>query len=167
MKTVCLKSIEIQNFKTFNGTFHIDLDQGLNVVLASSKYPLPNGIWDFFDAFRWGLGIMQHHGNRVLFGSNTSAQVKLSILDEEEKEIVIIRNFSKDSDFELVSGVSEKELASLQKYFTSEQEKKINFGSTQILLIRNDKEIAMKAENMIGITTDKDGVSKILELSKG
>lgn len=167
MKTVCLKSIEIQNFKTFNGTFHIDLDQGLNVVLASSKYPLPNGIWDFFDAFRWGLGIMQHHGNNVLFGSNTSAQVKLSILDEEEKEIVIIRNFSKDSDFELVSGVSEKELASLQKYFTSEQEKKINFGSTQILLIRNDKEIAMKAENMIGITTDKDVVSKILELSKG
>ena len=102
MKTVCLKSIEIQNFKTFNGTFHIDLDQGLNVVLASSKYPLPNGIWDFFDAFRWGLGIMQHHGNRVLFGSNTSAQVKLSILDEKEKEIVIIRKFSKDSDFELV-----------------------------------------------------------------
>ncbi len=165
MKTVCLKSIEIQNFKTFNGTFHIDLDQGLNVVLASSKYPLPNGIWDFFDAFRWGLGIMQHHGNRVLFGSNTLAQVKLSILDEGEKENVIIRKFSKDSDFELVSGVSEKELASLQKYLTSEQ-KKINFGSTQILLIRNDKEIAMKAENMIGITTDKDGVSKILELSK-
>lgn len=166
MKTVCLKSIEIKNFKTFNGTFHIDLDQGVNVVLASSKYPLTNGIWDFFDAFRWGLGIMQHHGNRVLFGTNTSVQVKLSILDEEEKEIVIIRKFSKDSDFELVSGVSEKELARLQKYLTSEQEKKINFGSTQILLIRNDKEIAMKAENMIGITTDKDGVSKILELSK-
>ena len=166
MKTVCLRSIEIQNFKTFNGTFHIDLDQGVNVVLASSKYPLPNGIWNFFDAFRWGLGIMQHHGNSVLFDSNTSAQVKLSILDEEEKEIVIIRKFSKDSDFELVSGVSEKELASLQKYLTSEQEKKINFGSTQILLIRNDKEIAMKAENMIGITTDKYGVSKILELSK-
>ncbi len=167
MKTVCLKSIEIQNFKTFNGTFHIDLDQGVNVVLASSKYPLPNGIWDFFDAFRWGFGIMQHHGNSVLFDSNTSAQVKLSILDEEEKEIVIIRKFSKDSDFELVSSVSEKELASLQKYLTSEQEKKINFGSTQILLIRNDKEIAMKAEKMIGITTDKYGVSKILELSKG
>lgn len=166
MKTVCLKYVEIQNFKTFNGTFHIDLDQGVNVVLASSKYPLPNGIWDFFDAFRWRFGIMQHHGNSVLFDSNTSAQVKLSILDEEEKEIVIIRKFSKDSDFELVSSVSEKELASLQKYLTSEQ-KKINIGSTQILLIKNDKEIAMMAENMIGITTDKDGVSKIMELSKG
>ena len=48
MSKLYLKSMDIQNFKTFSGTFHIEFSQGMNAVFASSDYPLKSGLWDFF-----------------------------------------------------------------------------------------------------------------------
>ncbi|MBQ2207598.1 MAG: hypothetical protein II413_10405, partial [Treponema sp.] len=167
MSKLYLKSMDIQNFKTFSGTFHIEFSQGMNAVFASSDYPLKSGLWDFFDAIRWILGSRQHHGEKLLFDSvsdNNCAKVKLIIVDEDEKEIVITRRFFKDGDEEIISDVSQEDLARLQKHLLSDGEKSIEFGSTKIVAANNDKQIATQADAMIGITTDKAGVSKIVEL---
>ena len=170
MNTLYLKSMDIQNFKTFSGTFHIEFSQGMNAVFASSDYPLKSGLWDFFDAIRWILGSRQHHGEKLLFDSvsdNNCAKVKLIIVDEDEKEIVITRRFFKDSGEELISEVNQEELSRLQKSLLSDGEKSLVFGSTKIVSVEGDRGIAMQSEKMIGITTDKAGVSKIIELSRG
>ena len=170
MNTLYLKSMDIQNFKTFAGTFCIEFAQGLNVVLARSEYPIQSGMWDFFDAIRWAIGAVQHHGEKLLFDSvsdNNCAKVKLIIVDEDEKEIVITRRFFKDSGEELISEVNQEELSRLQKSLLSDGEKSLEFGSTKIVSVEGDREIAIQSENMIGITTDKAGLSKIIELSKG
>ena len=165
-----LKSMDIQNFKTFKGSFHIEFAQGLNAVLANSEYPAKSGLWDFFDAIRWTLGARQHHGEKLLFDSvsdNNCAKVKLIIVDEDEKEIVITRKFSTDSGEEFISEVNQEELSRLQKSLLSDGEKSIEFGSTKIVSVVESKEIAMQSKKMIGITTDKARVSRIVELSRG
>ena len=170
MNKLYLKSMDIQNFKTFSGTFHIEFSQGMNAVFASSDYPLKSGLWDFFDAIRWILGSRQHHGEKLLFDSvsdNNCAKVKLIIVDENKKETIITRIFSKDGDEEIISDVSQEDLSRLQKHLLSDGEKSIEFGSTKIVAANNDKQIATQADAMIGITTDKAGVSKIVELSRG
>lgn len=168
MNKLYLKSMDIQNFKTFSGTFHIDFAQGLNVVLARSEYPIQSGLMDFFDAIRWAIGAVQHHGKQVIFDlSSDCVQVKLTIVDENEKETVVTRKFSKDGDEEIISDVSQEDLSRLQKHLLSDREKSIEFGSTKIVSVEGDRGIAMQSEKMIGITTDKAGVSKIVELSKG
>ena len=162
--------MDIQNFKTFSGTFHIEFSQGMNAVFARSEYPIQSGMWDFFDAIRWVLGASQHHGEKLLFDSvsdNNCAKVKLIIVDEDEKEIVITRKFSTDSGEKLITDASQEELLRLQKHLLSDGEKSIEFGSTKIVAANNDKQIATQADAMIGITTDKAGVSKIVELSRG
>ena len=169
MNKLYLKSMDIQDFKTFKGNFHIEFEQGLNAVLANSEYPANTGLWDFFDAIRWTLGARQHHGEKLLFDSvsdNNCAKVKLIIVDEDEKEIVITRKFSTDSGEELISEVNQEELSRLQKSLLSDGEKSIEFGSTKIVSVVESKEIAMQSKKMIGITTDKAGVSKIIELSR-
>ena len=88
-------------------------------------------------------------------------------MDENEKEIVITRRFFKDSGEELISEVNQEELSRLQKSLLSDGEKSIEFGDTKILSVEGDREIAMQSKKMIGITTDKAGVSKIIELSRG
>jgi len=169
MNKLYLKSMDIQDFKTFKGSFHIEFAQGLNAVLASSDYPVKSGLWDFFDAIRWAIGTMQHHGEKLLFDSvsdNNCAKVKLIIVDEDEKEIVITRKFSTDSGEEFISEVNQEELSRLQKSMLSDGEKSLEFGSTKIVAANNDKQIATQADAMIGITTDKAGVSRIVELSR-
>ena len=116
MNKLYLKSMDIQNFKTFAGTFCIEFAQGLNVVLARSEYPIQSGMWDFFDAIRWAIGAVQHHGEKLLFDSvsdNNCAKVKLIIVDENKKETIITRIFSKDGDEEIISDVSQEDLARL------------------------------------------------------
>ena len=170
MNTLYLKSMDIQNFKTFAGTFCIEFSQGMNAVFASSDYPLKSGLWDFFDAIRWILGSRQHHGEKLLFDSvsdNNCAKVKLIIVDENKKETIITRIFSKDGGEEFISDVSQEDLSRLQKHLLSDGEKSIEFGSTKIVSVVGDKDIAVQPEKMIGITTDKAGVSKIVELSRG
>ena len=170
MNKLYLKSMDIQNFKTFAGTFCIEFAQGLNVVLARSEYSIQSGMWDFFDAIRWAIGAVQHHGEKLLFDSvsdNNCAKVKLIIVDEDEKEIVITRKFSTDSGEELITDASQEDLSRLQKHLLSDGEKSIEFGDTKILSVEGDREIAMQSKKMIGITTDKAGVSKIVELSRG
>ena len=170
MNKLYLKSMDIQNFKTFAGTFCIEFAQGLNVVLARSEYSIQSGMWDFFDAIRWAIGAVQHHGEKLLFDSvsdNNCAKVKLIIVDEDEKEIVITRKFSTDSGEKLITDASQEELLCLQKHLLSDGEKSIEFGDTKILSVEGDREIAMQSKKMIGITTDKAGVSKIIELSRG
>ena len=134
MNTLYLKSMDIQNFKTFSGTFHIEFSQGMNAVFASSDYPLKSGLWDFFDAIRWILGSRQHHGEKLLFDSvsdNNCAKVKLIIVDEDEKEIVITRRFFKDSGEELISEVNQEELSRLQKSLLSDGEKSLVFEKNE------------------------------------
>lgn len=170
MNNLYLKSMDIQDFKTFKGSFHIEFEQGLNVVLASSEYPANTGLWDFFDAIRWTMGARQHHGEKLLFDSvsdNNCVKVKLIIVDEDEKEIVITRKFSTDSGEEFISEVNQEELSRLQKALLSDGEKSLEFGDTKILSVEGDREIAMQSKKMIGITTDKAGVSRIVELSRG
>ena len=168
MNTLYLKSMDIQNFKTFSGTFHIEFSQGMNAVFASSDYPVKSGMWDFFDAIRWAIGAVQHHGNKVIFDSSSDCvQVKLTIVDENKKETIITRRFSKDGGEEFISDVSQEDLSRLQKHLLSDGEKSIEFGSTKIVAANNDKQIATQADAMIGITMDKAGVSKIIELSRG
>ena len=167
-KAPSLKSIDICGFKTFVEPTHIEFAQGLNVVLASGKYPISSGMWDFFDAIRWALGAKQHHGSKILFDSSSNkdcSQVKLTIVDENEKETVITRKFSKDSGEELISDVSQEELSRLQKHLLADGEKSLVFGSTEIVAVNSYKQIATQADGMIGITTDETGISKAFALS--
>ena len=123
----------------------------------------------FFDAIRWVLGAKQHHGSTILFDSSSNkdcAQVKLTIADENEKETVITRKFSKDSGEELISDVSQEELLHLQKHLLADGEKSLVFGSTEIVAANNDTQIATQADGMIGITTDEAGLSKAFVLSR-
>lgn len=168
-KTPSLKSLDINGFKTFVEPTHIEFAQGLNVVLATTKYPVPSGMWDFFDAIRWALGAKQHHGSKILFDSSSGkdcSQVKLKIVDENEKETIITRKFSKDSGEELISDISLKELLRLQKHLLADGEKSLSFGSTKIVAVNSDKQIATQADGMIGITTDEAGVSKAFKLTR-
>ena len=168
-KAPSLKSLYICGFKTFVESTHIEFAQGLNVVLATTKYPVPSGMWDFFDAIRWALGAKQHHGSKILFDSSSGkdcSQVKLTIVDENEKETIITRKFSKDSGEELISDASQEELLHLQKNLLADSEKSLVFGSTEIVSVNSDKQIATQAAGMIGITTDETGESKALVLSR-
>ena len=160
MKNLYLKSIEIQNFKTFTEIFQIKFSQGLNVVLATTKYPVPSGMWDFFDAIRWALGAKQHHGSKILFDSSSGedcSQVKLTIVDENEKETIITRKFSKDGGEELISDASLEEILRLQTYLKADDDKNLIFGTTKIVVANDDKQLAMQADGMISITTDENG----------
>ena len=169
MKNLYLKSIEIQNFKTFTEIFQIEFSQGLNVVLATTKYPVPSGMWDFFDAIRWALGVKQHHGSKILFDSSSGedcSQVKLTIVDENEKETIITRKFSKDGGEELISDASLEEILRLQTYLKADDDKNLIFDTTKIVVANDDKQLAMQADEMIGITTDENGESKAFVLER-
>ena len=164
-KAPYLKSIDIRGFKTFVAPTHIEFAQGLNVVLATTKYPVPSGMWDFFDAIRWAFRAKQHHGSKNL-SDTASSEVKLTIADEFGKELSMTSRFSNEKGEEFIADASQEEISRLQKYLLADGEKSLIFGSTKIIAVNNDKQIATQADGMIGITTDEAGVSKALVLSQ-
>lgn len=168
-KAPSLKSIAIRGFKTFVEPTHIEFAQGLNVVLASQKYPVPSGMWDFFDAIRWAFRAKQHHGAKNVFDAISGtgfAEVKLTIADEFGKELSMTSRFSNEKGEEFITDASQEEISRLQKYLLADGEKSLIFGSTKIIAVNNDKQIATQADGMIGITTDETGESKALVLSQ-
>ena len=164
-KAPSLKSIDICGFKTFVEPTHIEFAQGLNVVLATTKYPVPSGMWDFFDAIRWALGAKQHHGAKIL-SDTTSAEVKLTIADEYGKELSVTSRISNEKGEEFITDVSQEEFLRLQKHLLADGEKSLVFGGTEIVSVNSDKQIATQAAGMIGITTDETGISKAFALSR-
>ena len=164
-KAPSLKSIDICGFKTFVEPTHIEFAQGLNVVLATTKYPVPSGMWDFFDAIRWAFRAKQHHGSKNL-SDTASSEVKLTIADEFGKELSMTSRFSNEKGEEFIADASQEEISRLQKYLLADGEKSLIFGSTKIVAVNSDKEIATQADAMIGITTDETGLSKAFVLSQ-
>lgn len=168
-KTPSLKSLDINGFKTFVEPTHIEFAQGLNVVLATTKYQVPSGMWDFFDAIRWALGAKQHHGSKILFDSSSGkdcSQVKLKIADEYGKELSVTSRISNEKGEEFITDASQEEFLRLQKHLLADSEKSLVFGSTEIVAVTSDTETATQADAMIGITTDEAGVSKAFVLSR-
>ncbi len=166
-KAPSLKSIDICGFKTFVEPTHIEFAQGLNVVLATTKYPVPSGMWDFFDAIRWAFKAKQHHGAKNVFDAISgigSAEVKLIIADEYGKELSMTSRISKEKGEEFMTDASQEEISRLQKHLLADGEKSLIFGSTKIVVANNDKQIATQAAGMIGITTDEAGMSKAFVL---
>lgn len=164
-KTPSLKSLDINGFKTFVEPTHIEFAQGLNVVLATTKYPVPSGMWDFFDAIRWALGAKQHHGSKNL-SDTASSEVKLTIADEYGKELSVTSRISNEKGEEFITDASQEEFLRLQKHLLADGEKSLSFGSTKIVAVNSDKQIATQADGMIGITTDETGESKAFKLSR-
>lgn len=166
-KAPYLKSIDIRGFKTFVEPTHIEFSQVLNAVLSSQNYPVPSGIWDFFDAIRWAFRAKQHHGAKNVFDAISgtgSAEVKLTIADEYGKELSMTNRISNEKCEEFITDASQEEISRLQKYLLADGEKSLIFGSTKIIAVNNDKQIATQADGMIGITTDEAGVSKAFVL---
>lgn len=168
-KVLSLKSLDIRGFKTFVEPTHIEFAQGLNVVLASQNYPVPSGIWDFFDAIRWAFRAKQHHGAKNVFDAISgtgSAEVKLTIADEFGKELSMTSRISNDKGEEFITDASQEDISRLQKHLLADGEKSLVFGSTEIVAVTSDTETATQADAMIGITTDETGISKALVLSR-
>ena len=168
---VALKSIEITGFKTFTEPAHIDFAQGLNALLVTTEYNIPSGWWDFFDAFLWLFGKQMQHGMQILFDEGVGfAEVKAAVTDEDGNEITIARKISKGknaSEFSAEGTDGKTALARLEKYFQTDKKNSITFGKTKITVANWDKSLAMQADKMIGITTDKSGKkSKALVLSR-
>ncbi len=164
-KVPSLKSLDICGFKTFVEPTHIEFAQGLNVVLATTKYPVPSGMWDFFDAIRWAFRAKQMHGTGIL-SDTAPAEVKLTIADEYGKELSITSRFSNEKGEEYITDASQEEISRLQKHLLADGEKSLIFGSTKIIVANSDKGIATQADGMIGITTDEAGMSKAFVLSR-
>lgn len=164
-KTPSLKSLDINGFKTFVEPTHIEFAQGLNVVLATTKYPVPSGMWDFFDAIRWAFRAKQHHGSKNL-SDTASSEVKLTIADEYGKELSVTSRISNEKGEEFITDASQEEFLRLQKHLLADSEKSLVFGSTEIVAVTSDTETATQADAMIGITTDEAGVSKAFVLSR-
>ncbi|MBO7419769.1 MAG: hypothetical protein J6U06_01430 [Spirochaetaceae bacterium] len=164
-KVPSLKSLDICGFKTFVEPTHIEFAQGLNVVLATTKYPVPSGMWDFFDAIRWAFRAKQHHGSKNL-SDTASSEVKLTIADEYRKELSLISRISNEKGEEFITDASQEEISRLQKYLLKDGDKSLVFGSTKIVAANSDKQIATQADGMIGITTDEAGMSKAFVLSR-
>ena len=122
-------------------------------------------MWDFFDAIRWAFRAKQHHGSKNL-SDTASSEVKLTIADEFGKELSMTSRFSNEKGEEFIADASQEEISRLQKYLLADGEKSLIFGSTKIIAVNNDKQIATQADGMIGITTDEAGVSKALVLSQ-
>lgn len=162
-KAPSLKSIDICGFKTFVEPTHIEFAQGLNVVLATTKYPVPSGMWDFFDAIRWAFRAKQHHGSKNL-SDTASSEVKLTIADEYGKELSVTSRISNEKGEEFITDASQEEFLRLQKHLLADSEKSLVFGSTEIVAVTSDTETATQADAMIGITTDEAGVSKAFVL---
>ena len=168
---VALKSLDIHGFKTFTEPAHIDFAQGLNALLVTTEYYIPSGWWDFFDAFLWLFGKKMGHGMQILFDEGVDfAQVQATVTDEDGEEITIARKISKGknaSEF-FAKGIDEKlALSRLEKYLQTDKKSTITFGKTKITVVNEDKSLAMQAEKLIGITTDKSGKkSKALVLSR-
>ncbi len=160
-----LKSIDLNGFKTFVSPTHLEFAQGLNAVLVSQKYPVPSGLWDLFDAIRWVFRTRQLHGTGILF-ETASAEVKLTVVDEEGKELSVTGRVSKGNGEEFVTNASQDEVSRLKMFLLSDSDKSLSFGSTEIVVVYNDKQLAMQADAMIGITTDEAGLSKASVLSR-
>ena len=158
-KAPFLKSIDLNGFKTFVTPTHLEFAQGLNAVLVSQKYPVPSGLWDLFDAIRWVFRTKQLHGTGILF-ETASAEVKLTVADEDGKELSVTGRISKSNGEEFVTNASQDEVSRLKMFLLSDSDKSISFGSTEIVAVYNDKPLAMQADAMIGITTDEAGLSK-------
>ena len=168
-KVPYLKSLDIRGFKTFVAPTHIEFAQGLNVVLATTKYPVPSGMWDFFDAIRWAFRAKQHHGTKNVFDTisgTDSAEVKLTITDESGKELSMISRISNEQGEEFITDASKEDISRLQKHLLADGEKSLIFGSTKIVAVNSDTETATQADGMIGIATDETGESKALVLSR-
>ena len=168
---VALKSIEITGFKTFTDAVRIDFAEGLNALLVTTEYGIPSGWWDFFDAFLWLFGKQMWHGMQILFDDGVDfAEVKAAVTDEDGNEITIARKISKGKDASEFSaeGTDKKTaLSRLEKYFQTDKKSTITFGKTKITVANEDKSLAMRADKLIGITTDKSGKkSKSLVLSR-
>ena len=164
-KVPSLKSLDIRGFKTFVEPTHIEFAHGLNVVLATTKYPVPSGMWDFFDAIRWAFRAKQHHGSKNL-SDTASSEVKLTIADEFGKELFMTSRFSNEKGEEFIADASKEDISRLQKHLLADSEKSLVFGSTEIVAVNSDKQIATQADGMIGITTDETGISKAFALSR-
>lgn len=168
---LALKSLDIHGFKTFTESAHIDFAQGLNALLVTTEYGIPSGAWDFFDALFWLFGKQMWHGMQILFDESVDfAQVQATITDEDGAEITIARKISKGkntSEF-FAKGIDEKlALSRLEKYLQTDKKSTIIFGKTKISVANEDKNLAMQADKLIGITTDKSGKkSKVLVLSR-
>ena len=168
---VALKSLDIQGFKTFIEPAHIDFAQGLNALLVTTEYYIPSGWWDFFDALLWLFGKQMQHGMQTQFDEGVDfAKVKAAVTDEDGNEITIARKISKGrnaSEF-FAEGTDEKTaLARLEKYLQTDKKSTIIFGKTKISVANEDKSLAMQADKLIDITTDKSGKkSKVLVLSR-
>ena len=168
---VALKSIEITGFKTFTEAVRIDFAEGLNALLVTTEYYIPSGAWDFFDAILWLFGKQMGHGMKIFFDDGTDfAEVKAAVTDEDGNEITIARKISKGrnaSEFS-AEGTDEKTaLSRLEKYFQTDKKNSITFGKTKITVANEDKNLAMQADKLIGITTVKSGKkSKALVLSR-
>ncbi len=163
-KVPYLKSLDIRGFKTFVAPTHIEFAHGLNVVLATTKYPVPSGMWDFFDAIRWAFRAKQHHGSKIL-SDTASSEVKLTIADEYGKELSVTSRISNEKGEEFITDASQEEFLRLQKHLLADGEKSLVFGSTEIVAVTSDTETATQADAMIGITTDETGISKAFALS--
>ncbi len=160
-----LKSINIFGFKTFTEHVHIDFSEGLNVVLATTEYPVPSGLWDFYDALRWLFGIQMHHGMKILY-TDSNAVVEAAVTDGNGEEIIIMRSISKNNAEQIYESTPNA-LSFLLQNFVSGDDTTIAFGNTKIAAT-SDKKLAMQAKKMIGITTDDNGkTSKVIVLSQG
>lgn len=168
-KAPYLKSLDIRGFKTFVEPTHIEFAQGLNVVLASQRYPVPSGMWDFFDAIRWAFRVKQHHGAKNVFDAISgtgSVEVKLTIADEYGKELSMISRISNEKGEEFITDASKEDISRLQKYLLADGEKSLVFGSTKIIAVNSDTETATQADAMIGIATDEAGLSRAFKLTR-
>ena len=168
---LALKTLNIHGFKTFTETEHVDFAEGLNVLLSTTKYPTPSGLWDFCDALRWLFGIRMDHGNIIIFDDSVDfAEVGATVIDAAGNEKVITRRLSKDGNEELISEFEQNAVTLLKGFFVEEDSNTLSFGNTKIVTTSDKelaKEFAMRADKMIGISTDETGKkSKVLVLSK-
>ncbi|MDD7417403.1 MAG: hypothetical protein SPI86_01075 [Treponemataceae bacterium] len=165
------KKIKVGIERIYKDFLEYDIDKPVDVsenleTLVAQESELD---WDFFDAIRWALGAKQHHGSKILFDSSSGedcSQVKLTIVDENEKETIITRKFSKDGGEELISDASLEEILRLQTYLKADDDKNLIFGTTKIVVANDDKQLAMQADGMIGITTDENGESKAFGIER-